>query len=179
MNELYEKLIRKGTGGAQTEASYAMLLFGGFILFFVYWGFKIPFLFIPAVILGAIGYLIYKKFSGDFKGGGFWMDMIKNNPENIVWIKPITTKHTVGLILTLYKEQKFQILTADDISVTIKCDKSIDSQIFLNGIKIHMPHVQLGFSHQIKSIYKQNPKEFIENLKQQNLYTPISTFQDS
>lgn len=176
MNESYENLIRKGAGAAQAEAGLGMLLFVSFILFFVYWGFQIPFLFIPAVIFGGIGYLIYKKLPGDFKGSDFWVDMIKNNPENIVWIKPITTKHTVGLVITLYKEQKFQMLTANGIFVTMKCDKENEAEIFLNGVKNHMPNAQLGFSHQIKNIYKQDPSQFIENLKQKGLYTPISSF---
>ena len=179
MNESYENLIRKGTQGAQNEAMSAMGLLGVIGLICLYYSSKSIFVLIPLVIFGAVGYFVYKKFSGDFKGGDFWVNMIKNNPENIVWIKPITTKHTVGLIVTLYKEQKFQILTADGLFVTMKCDNSIDSQIFLNGLREYMPHAQLGFTHQIKRIYKQGPKQFIENLKQQNLYTPISTFHNS
>ncbi len=178
MDESFENLIKSKAQGAQTEAYFGMALFGAFILFFVYWGFKIPFLFIPAVVFVGIGYLIYKKFPGDFKGQDYWINTIKNNPDNIVWIKPITTKHTVGLIVTLYKEQKFQILTSDGLSVTLKCDKALDAQILLHGVQTHMSHAQLGYSHQVKNLYKKDAVLFLQNLQQLNLYTPITSYKN-
>ena len=105
--------------------------------------------------------------------------MIKNNPENIVWIKPITAKHTVGLIVTLYKEQKFQILTADGLAVTLKCDKPNEAQVFLNGVRDHMPLAHLGYTDHIKRLYKEGPSTFIEALKEDKLYTPITMFNNS
>jgi hypothetical protein len=148
MNESYEKLMRKGASGAQSEAMMGMVLIGGIVLVCLYYSTKSAFVLIPGAIFGAVGYVIYKKFIGDFKGPDFWVDMIKNNPDNIVWIKPITTKHTVGLVVTLYKEQKFQLLTADGLAMTMKCDDAMSSQIFIQGLRDHMPNAHVGFTSQ-------------------------------
>jgi hypothetical protein len=174
MNETYEKLMRKGASGAQSEALMGMALIGGIVMICLYYSTRSAFVLIPGAIFAAVGYFIYKKFIGDFKGPDFWVDMIKNNPENIVWIKPITTKHTVGLVLTLYKEQKFQLLTADGMAMTMKCDKPIDAQIFIQGLRDHMPNAHVGYTAQIQSAYKRSQSTFIETLKSLGVYTPIN-----
>jgi hypothetical protein len=173
MNDPYEKLIRKGASGAQNEALMAMGVLGLIVLICLYYSTISIFTLIPAAIFGLVGFFIYKKFIGDFKGSDFWVHIIKNNPEKIVWIKPITTKQTVGLIVTLYNEQKFQLLTADGISMTMKCDKPMDAQIFIQGVKDNLSHVHLGYSSQVNSIYKRNSSEFLNILKSQNLFTSI------
>jgi hypothetical protein len=173
VNAKFKQLLKDRIQAAQTESLFAIALFAGFILFFVYWGFKSWFLFIPAIIFTVIAYFVYKKFQGDFKGPDFWIDMLNENPANIVWIKPITVKHTVGFVITLYSEQKFQILTAENMAVTIKCDKAGQAEVFLKGCQEIIPNSHIGYTSQIKSIYLSDPANFIAKLKSSQLYSPI------
>jgi len=173
MNDQFKELLRSRVQAAQRESLLAMALFAGFILFFIYWGMKLVFLFIPALVFAVIAYFVYKKFQGDFKGADYWLKQFEENPENVVWIKPITVKHTAGFVITLYKEQKFQILTADNLAVTLKCDKAGQAEVFLKGCQQTIPNAHIGYTVQIKSIYKKDPDEFISSLKASNLYSPI------
>lgn len=150
-----------------------LIILGVFVAIFLYMGSMFaPMLILPLIMI-LIGVWIYNSFKGDFKGADYWEDVFKNHPEKIVWIMPITVKHTAAYVVTLYREQKFQILTDEGMKVTIKCDKTGDPQSFLNGCAQYIPQAHIGYSPQVKSTYKQDPATFIQNLTEFDMYVPL------
>jgi hypothetical protein len=178
MNEKFEKLVFKNCDAATAESTLALVVLFGLSAFLLYWGIKVPFfpILLMGVGVGVGGYYTYKKFQGEFKGAPFWVKMIKENPDNIVWIKPIVTKHTVGIVITLYKERKFQFLTADGLKITMKCDSDEDQKVFFEGVNQYLYNAHIGYSLDVDNIYRQDSVSFIRNLKKNGLYTPITSY---
>lgn len=99
--------------------------------------------------------------------------MIKTRPENIVWIKPIIVKHTVGYVVTIFKESQFQLLTKDDLKVTITVDLDSERHLLFEGIRHRLPHIHIGYSAEADALYTSSPENFINALQKRGLYTPL------
>jgi hypothetical protein len=178
MNEEFEKLVKRNCEISSFNSGIAIITVFILSAFFLYQGLESStfFLSIAGLAIGYYAYTMTKKFKGEIKGGVFWVDMIKENPENIVWIKPILQKNTVALVITLYKERHFQFLTKDGLRIVMKCDSDKDQQTFIDGIQIHLPNAQFGYSYQMVEIYSTNPENFINALSVKGMYTPISAY---
>lgn len=132
--------------------------------------------FVPFTILGIILLLLAVFLrTGATRGGSFWVERLRNQPESIVWIKPIVEKHKMWYLITLFKTNKFQLLTRDGHAVTFVCDDPADRQIFINGIKKYIPHAHIGYSFDIAEMYEHNPADFINAVQDKNVYTPAGT----
>lgn len=104
----------------------------------------------------------------------FWIDMIQNNPDNIVWIKPITNKVSVSAIPVM-KTYNFVLYTKDKHLLTLFCVSDSELDIFWRGIKTHLTNTHIGYSADIENIYEETPENFIESLKLKELYRPVSS----
>ncbi len=132
--------------------------------------------FILLVLLGLIPLSLAILFSSGVKSSEYWINVVKNKSGNIIWIKPISVKHTVGLIITLYNENKFQLLTIDGKNLTINCTSEEAKRDFFEGIKKHLPHAHIGYSPQILELYYADRINFISILQKNNAYTPVRAF---
>lgn len=179
MEENFDKLIISSCNSNDNESTLVIIFLGGFVAAFFYFAveFHLNILFIPGFLIGIIAFLFYRKRAGMFKNGDFWLSMIKDNPENIVWIKPIVTKHTIGYVIPLYDTRQFQILTKDGLETLIKSDTKDEAIVFFKGLMNYVPHAQIGYSRAINQIYKNNRIGFIESLKEKGLYTPVNSIE--
>jgi hypothetical protein len=174
MNRDFEDLVEKNCQDATIKAYFAVSVLFVMAGFLIYWGIKIS-LGIFLIGLGVLfaGFYCINRSGGEFKGGKFWVGMIKENPDYIVWIKPIVTKHTVGFVLVLYKEKKFQFLTKHGTRIVMECSSDKDQQVFFEGIKQHLPNAQIGYSLDTDILYNEGPSNFIKNLQNKGLYHPV------
>jgi hypothetical protein len=156
------------------DLKIALFVIFSFSLFLLYWGIKTSlfFLIILAGLVAYFGYRLLTSRSKSANGGELWVDMIENNPENIVWIKPIIERTSYWYLITISKEHQLQILTQDGQSVIIFCDNDYEGEIFFDGIKYFLPNVHVGYSFEIEEMYKSNPSTFIYTLKKNRIYLP-------
>jgi hypothetical protein len=113
-------------------------------------------------------------FSMGFTTNKYWINLVNNKPENVIWIKPITVKHTVGLVVTLYKEKKFELLTVDGKNLTINCNSEDIQKVFFEGIKKYFPHSHIGYNPEIQKLYFADRINFILILQKYNAYFPVN-----
>jgi hypothetical protein len=182
MSEKFERLItqlcdsmafEKRAGLFIIVVLTAVPVFIGFLIFHVV---ILLFCLFIASVFGICGYYQIAMNRGNMKGGQFWIHMIKNNPQNIIWIKPITVSHDIGMVFTLYEEKKFQLLTIDGLSVTLDCNSKANQLTFFEGILNHLPHAHIGYSLKVEDLYDYKPADFINALKTMHLYTPITSY---
>ncbi len=175
----FDELIQDSSASNVLQMVMALIVMSGLAVFFIYWGIRIgeePVLFLIGIgiIIGLIFLFIQRK--GEFNEGNFWLGIIKENPDNIVWIDPIVTKEKVAYIITVHESLRFHIRTKDGLKTFIKCNSAEQKAVFWEGIKTYLPHVHIGYSSEVNDIYNQNPQQFIEILKEKELYTPVSYF---
>ncbi len=158
-------------------ATYAAMAFAAFLgLFLLISGINIGFhvlTFIGSVlILIMVGMFSYKRTEIN-RGGDAWFDIITKTPENIVWIMPVVTKHTVGVVITLYKERSFQIKTTDNVTLNVKCDDDDDQLYLFYGLTTYLPNVHTGYTKEARYLYDDDPTTFEEKLKERGSFTPL------
>jgi hypothetical protein len=180
-DQSFIRLLEKRIQSQTYDSIFGFLVLIGLGLFVLYFGIKL-FLF-PLILLGAITiiwsiYLVKNHYKGELKGPEFWLDLLKTEPERIVWIKPIIEKTKVYYVFTLSSIKKFQLLTNDGLKATFSCDTDEEQRTFFNGVKTYLPHPQLGYSMDIETIYRESPKKFIEQLEKNGMYTPYDTFKE-
>ncbi len=180
MTSDHKRFIEKNCSKIQIETYLALFVLGALALFLLIFGIIIPFALLIALGLGAAlgGYLIIKKSPGELKGSEFWIKQIEEKGDEIVWVKPFKTKHTLGLVITLFEENHFQIFTKEGYRIHFKCDNDKQKVLFFDLIKTYFKEAHLGFSHDIEALYKLDKERFIENLKKKSLYTPLSSFKN-
>jgi|GEM_PF-2603119 len=171
----FERFVRKACMKNMLGAYAGIALLFLLGLFFVSFGIAIPF--IPVLLLGLLPWggiaLLIIRFKGDLKGEDYWISLLVNHPEKVIWIKPIRVRHTAAYVITLYHEMNFQLLTADGIAIAIKCDSPLDQQIFLRGLKKYVPHAHAGYDERAEDLYRSYRPQFIELLKQEHRYRPV------
>ncbi|MCZ4243309.1 hypothetical protein [Pedobacter punctiformis] len=133
---------------------------------------------VPVILIGLIcfGFFTFrlKKLKGARKGGEYWLDLIRYNSTDIVWIKPIVVKHTVYFVVTLYREKQFQLLTSDHLQVTINCDSDHDREMFFRGITKYLSKTHIGYSAEVDILYSESPENFFLNVRRSREYYPVS-----
>ena len=175
----FERFVRDASGTNAIGSYIGMGLLFLLGLFFVYWGFRlglIP-LAIPGLLCwGGIALIIY-RFRGQLKGGDYWVDLLVNQPQKIIWVKPVNIRHTAYYVVTLYQETHFHLLTTDGTSIDIKCDSPAAQQVFFNGIRRYIPYAHIGYSEQVQYCYNQHRDQFIAALQHNQLYHPVMHLQ--
>lgn len=177
-NEQFEKLITKGGDNVSIGVALIRLFLFGLAGYMILMGIGHHFpTFTVVGIIFALGG-VYAVFSskGDIKGGKYWISLIYEKPTDIIWIKPIVEKHTIGYIFTMFKVQHFQFLTKDRSKVTLKIDSKEEQEIFFEGVRHLLPHTQIGYSLEIEDLYEENSFNFINELQARHLYTPFDTY---
>jgi sensor histidine kinase YesM len=174
-NEQFENMISKKSQSTALGAVFGILILFALGAYFLYLGivskFFLPLIFGVAVVI--FGIWLLRKNDKEFKGGEFWIDLLKSQPENFIWIKPIVTKHTVGFVLTLWRDQKFQLCTINNEQLLLTIDTEEERLIFFEGIQQLLPHAHIGFTYEIDALYSSNPETFIATLQEWQLYTPF------
>jgi hypothetical protein len=177
-NEQFDDLIAKKSQSAALGSIFGILILFALGAYFLYMGvvskFFLPLIFGIGVVI--LGIYFLRKNDREFKGGDFWVDLLNSHPEKVVYIKPIVTKHTVGFVLTLWKEQKFQLCTINNEKILMTIDTDEERTIFFEGIQQLLPHAHIGFSYEIDALYAADPETFIATLQERQLYTPFDTF---
>jgi hypothetical protein len=174
-NEKFDELVRKKCEDASLFAYLGVFLLVAICAFMLFKGMSTgfpPYL-ILGIVFGVVAFYVIKKFSGDMKGGYTWLITIKENPESIVWIKPIIVRHTAYYLVTLYKERQFQFLTDENKKVTITLDAEEDRQTFFEGVEHLLPHVHIGYTEEVDALYYADPEKFISELQGRGVYMPF------
>lgn len=124
---------------------------------------------------------IYKVFKdeGEMNSSDYWLTQIKNEPQNIVWIKPIRETTTLNFVITLDEKNYFQILSNKNKKITLECLDSSENKMFLNGIKCLLPHAHFGYNDEVNDVYTNSPDSFLPILKKEGLYTPLDSYTTS
>jgi hypothetical protein len=151
--------------------------FGAFLGLFLLIG-GIGLGFFPLIFIGAIVILImvgmYSNKRVEINRDGYeWYKIISQTPEEIVWIMPVVTKHTVGLVVTLYKEQSFQIKTKDKVSLNVKCENQEDQLYLFYGLAKYLPNVHTGYTPEAKHLYDDDPTTMVDKLKERGKFNPF------
>ncbi len=174
-DEVFEELVYKNCANSSVESLFVMLLMFGVSAIFLYFALKMKDLLFFIFSLGAfiLAFYLRSKMKGRTKGGAFWVNMLINDPGNIIWVKPIVEKHTMYYVLTLYKENKFEFMTRDGHKIVMKCNSKEDQITFIEGVKHYLPHAQFGYSLPIDIVYDDDREHFLDTLKAKGIYTPI------
>lgn len=177
-NEHFEDLIETTTQGATLAGILGILMFFGLGAYLLYLGIEYKF-FLPiiaGIAIVTLGIILLRKQDKEYKGKDYWVTLLKEHPEKIVWIKPIITKHTIGYVFTLYRDHKFQLLTTDEEGIILNINTETERQIFFNGILEYLPHAHIGYTPEIDALFSANPENFITILQERQLYRPLDTF---
>lgn len=177
-NEHFEDLIESTSQGATLGTILGILILFGFGAYLLYLGIAyrsfIPF--VAGLAIAILGVILLIKQDKEYKGKDYWVKLLKEHPEKIVWIKPIITKHTVGFVFTLYRDHKFQLLTTDEEGIMLNINTETERQIFFNGIFAYLPHAHIGYTPEVDALFSANPESFITTLQERQLYRPLDSF---
>jgi hypothetical protein len=177
-NEHFEDLIETTSQGATLGGILGILILFGFGAYLLYLGISyrsfIPFIAGLAIVI--TGIVLLRKTDKEYKGKDYWVKILKEHPEKIVWIMPIVTKHTVGFVFTLYRDHKFQLLTTSEEGITLNINTETERQIFFNGIRQYLPHAHIGYTPEVDALFSANPENFITILQERQIYRPLDSF---
>ena len=176
MDKDFEGLIERSCQDSAIKSNLAVAAIFGLAAFLLYAGIKISLLlFLFGLVAVGAGFYVINLMSGELKGGKFWLEMIKENPDRIVWIKPILVDHKVAYVFSMYKEKKFQFLTKSKMKITMVCNSEADQKVFMQGIKAYLPNAHLGYSPGVDLLYDEDAQGFVSNLTKKGLYRPVKT----
>lgn len=177
-NEHFEDLIESTTQRATLAGILGVLMLFGFGAYLLYLGGAyrsfIPIMAGLAVVV--LGIALLRSKDKEYKGKDYWVKLLKEHPEKIVWIKPIITKHTIGYVFTLYRDHKFQLLTTSGEAIILNIDTDIERLVFFNGIRQYLPHAHIGYTPEVDALFSANPDNFITVLQERQIYRPMDTF---
>lgn len=127
----------------------------------------ISLVFLVASIIGLISHL------NDSNRRKKWVSIINENPENIVWIKPIIEKTVLLNVVTLLKTRHFKLMANDATDVLIDCSSEKEAEFFLRRITVYLPHAHVGYTKEVQELYDADPKKFMVRMILNGDYTPI------
>lgn len=175
----FERFVRSAVSNNFLGSIAGIIILVLLALFFIGFGISIPF--IPILVVGIIPVLgillLVSRFKGDLKGSDYWIDQLVQEPQKIVWIKPINIRHTAAYVITLYNEMHFQVLNTDGLKVLIKCDSPANQHLFIRGFAQYAPHAHIGFNDAVEYCYNAGPGNFIGELQRKGLYNPVGAMQ--
>jgi hypothetical protein len=177
-NEYFEDLIERTSQGATLSAIFGMLIFFGFGAYLLYLGvaYKNFIPIIAGIAVAILAITLLRRHDKEFKGKDYWVKLLKEHPEKIVWVKPIITKHTIGYVFTLYRDHKFQLLTTSGEGIILNINTEAARQVFFNGIRAYLPHAHIGYTPEVDALFTADPDNFITILQERQIYSPLDTF---
>jgi hypothetical protein len=177
-NEHFEDLIESTTQGATLAGILGVLMLFGLGAYLLYMGvtYKSFLPIIPGIGIVTLGIILLRNQDKEYKGKDYWVKLLKEHPEKIVWIKPIITKHTIGYVFTLYRDHKFQLLTTSGEQIILNIDTDIERLVFFNGIRQYLPHAHIGYTPEVDALFSANPDNFITILQERQIYRPLDAF---
>lgn len=176
MEESFKKLIKKGTNQNRIQLYVFYAILGVVVvgnLVTINGDNYAQNLTFAAVI--SIIFAIYYWFNRyRFLPLKFWYNIIENEPDKLVWVKPITTEHK-AYFFTYSKSFQFEIYLSDGTHVKIDCPES-HKRIFYRMIGEHTPHAHVGYSKDVAKIYRKHRKRFIQRLNEKGLYNTVEDY---
>lgn len=171
----FVELVERNIDKTFTKLYFALLILVliGFFLFIVVLK-HIFFLFLSAGYLVLVFMMFYKSkgLKSIIKNGKYEKSIIKNNPELIVWIKPVVTKNMFYGVIKMSEEKSIHLETSTGEGIELYINNSDDLQILIKGIKTMIPHAHFGYSNKAQEIYKKDPDKFLSTLLHLDLYVP-------
>ncbi len=170
----FEKFIRKACAKTATELRVYLVLVAVLVVAFIFIGLNmgISELAWGGVAAFIVGFMVFRHYYEEMKGGTYWLERIKNSPQDFLWIKPVVSQEAAAEARAARTEQNFQLLTENRSSITFKCGSPAAQTIFLRGAKFYLPDAHLGSSRLADDLYKSNPKGFIGGLIARSEYFP-------
>lgn len=178
MEDSFKKLLRKGTSSDRIQSYVFYGIWGVVIvgnLAFINgenYKYNLTFPLVISVIFGAY-YWFFARYR--FKPLKFWIDLFEKHPEDLVWVNPITTEHTAYMLVTYAKSYQFQLYLRDGGSIKIDCPES-HKKIFYRMLREYAPHAHLGYSKEVKKVYKRHRKRFLQRLNEKGLLRTVNDY---
>ncbi len=121
----------------------------------------------------ALGGILYYVYRDNFLGPSYWTKLIEKKPEELVWIKPITTEHRAYYIVKFGESFSIELYTNRGVKTEFSGSQQ-ELYALLTAISQHAPHVHYGYSKKVEKIYKRKKRLFAEALEKEGLYHPLS-----
>lgn len=175
MNQGYIGLLKKGTVQYRVRKVvfqflvFAVTVGGGISLLKGQLWSNIVMLLIMYLILG----VFYWSHRSEFRPFSYWINIIENEPEQVVWLKPIQIDHTAYFLVTYARSYKYELFLKNGDKLKVMCpnDKRED---FVQIFQKYTPHVHFGYSKKVAKFYQKDKSTFLENIKNAGIYLPIS-----
>lgn len=176
MQDSFKKLLKKGasTSRFQSYVFYALyvLVLVGNLSTINGDNYKQNLTFIGVITVIFAIYYWFNRYC--FKPLKFWVDLFESNSQDLIWIKPITTKHRTYFITT-HETYQFQLYLKD--GTNIKLDYKVnEKKTFYRMLKDHAPNAHLGYSRDVEKVYRRHRKRFLESLNEKGLYIKVSDY---
>ncbi len=123
--------------------------------------------------MGILAAILYYMYRDQFLGPAFWTKLIEKRPEELVWIKPVTTKHKLWYVVTVSESYSVELLTSKGVKTEFAGTKQ-QLQNLLEAVAVHAPHAHHGYSREVEKIYNKKKRRFAEVLKEEGLYNPLA-----
>lgn len=174
MESSFVRLIKKGTSTDRIQSYVFFVILGVVVLGNLVlinrenYQQNLTFIVVVGIIFGI--YYWFNRYK--FKPLKFWLDKFEHHPEEIVWIKPITTNHNALLVLTYAKSYQYQVYLKDGTNVTIDCPEE-NKKTFYRMLREHVPHAHLGYSKDVARVYSKNRSRFLQRLNEKGLLKTV------
>ncbi len=173
------KLERRIKGAAFTQSFvfYALVLVGvGLLVLLIFIGNAEPQEFAMVIAVAIVAGMYYLFNHRKLRPASYWIKKINENPQDIVWIKPISVKQKLGYVLTVAETPRFELL--DNKKNTLKFDVPIAKRgETMQQFKEQLPRAHYGYSKEIEKIFRKRPELFIDELQKNGWYFPVSQYE--
>ncbi|CAG5076770.1 hypothetical protein CRYO30217_00194 [Parvicella tangerina] len=177
MEEAFLRLLRKGTitNRVQTYVFYTLviLVIGGNLVLINKDNYEqnLSFILVIAIVFGL--YYWFNRYR--FKPLSFWIELFEHHPEDLIWVKPITTNHNALLVITYSKSYQFQLYLKDGTNIKIDCPES-SKKTFYRLLREHAPHAHVGYSRAIQKVYRKHRERFLQRLNEKGLLRTVKDY---
>ncbi len=177
MEESFNDLLRKGTSTNRVQVYVFWTILGlvivGNLVLINKENFKENLAMIVAI--GVVFAVYYWANRHRFKPLKFWIEVFEHHPEELIWVKPITTNHNALLVITFSKSYQYELFLKDGTHVKVDCPESRKKTFYRMLIK-HAPHAHLGYSKDVERVYKRHRDRFLARLNEKGLYRTVNDF---
>ncbi|MCI5056512.1 MAG: hypothetical protein MRY83_10415 [Flavobacteriales bacterium] len=153
--------------------AYLLGLLGSMIPvgFLLYGGIKFGILPLTIMAFGLVLFLtlFYYLSRGSILGSSYWLNLIYESPDQIIWVKPFKVKERVAL-MPVDEKMLFKLYTIGKVSITFSFEDKYEMRTFRDQFMKLIPNAHFGYSIQAQMLYKKNPSTFISTLKSTNEY---------
>jgi hypothetical protein len=176
MEDSFKKLLKRGTSTDRVQSYVFYIVLGivviGNLTTINADNYRQNLAFAGVITLIFAIYYWFNRYK--FKPLKFWIAIFEETPEELIWVKPITTKHQAYFI-TYSKSYQFQIYLKDGTNTKVDCPQS-HKKIFYRMLRTHAPHAHLGYSRDVEKIYRRHRKRFLERLNEKGLLCTVNDY---